>query len=194
MDNYSSRWSSVFSILGPLLFLIYINNISDNLSSPTRMLTDDCKLFREIKCQDDCIELQKDLTKIYNWSQTWQIHLNTCKCKSLCISNKNIPPSHTYSIKNVSLEWVNQFKYLGVCINRNLTWGSHTAAAVHKASCMLNLLRTMYSCNKISNKLAVAAFVRPHLEYFAPVWSPHYAKDKIALESVQKCAGHWICS
>ena len=137
MDNHSSQWSSVSSgvpqgsILGTLLFLIYVNNITDNLSSPTRMFADDCTLFREIKCRDDCIELQNDLTTIYNWSQTWQIHLNTSKCKSLCISNKKIPPSPTYSINNVSLEWVNQFKYLGMCINRNLTWGSLLLSTKH---------------------------------------------------------------
>ena len=94
VDNHSFQWSSVSSgvpqgsILAPLLFLIYVNDISDNLSSPTKMFADDCTLFREIKCQDNCIELQNDLTTIYNWSQTWQIHLNTSKCKSLCISNK----------------------------------------------------------------------------------------------------------
>ena len=120
---------------------------------------------------------------IYNWSQTWQIHLNTSKCKSLCISNKRIPPFHTHSINNVSVKWVNQFKYLGLCINRNLTWGSHTAASVHKASHMLNLLkRTMYSCNKTSKKLSVAALVRLHIEYCAPVWNPHCAKDKLLLK------------
>ena len=76
VDNHSSQWSSVSSgvpqgsILGPLLFLIYVNDISDNLSSPTRMFADDCTLFREIKCRDDCIELQNDLTTIYNWSFT----------------------------------------------------------------------------------------------------------------------------
>ena len=82
-----------------------------------------------------------------------------------------------------------------MCINQHLIWGNHIAYATHKASHILNLLRrTMYSCNKTSKKVAVTALVRPHLEYCAPVWSPHYTKDKLALEKVQKRAAHWICS
>ena len=159
------------------------------------MFADDCTLYREVKCKDDCIQLQNDLTRIYNWSQIWQLHLNTSKCKALCISNKKALPSQSYYINNGSLEWVEQFKYLGVCINQHLTWGNHIAYDTHKSSRILNLLRrTMYSCNKTSKKMAVTALVRPHLEYCAPVWSPHYTKDKLALEKVQKRAAHWICS
>ena len=201
MDNRSSQWSSVSSgvpqgsILGPMLFLIYANDISDNISSQTRMFADDCTLFREIKCRDDCIQLQRDLTKIHQWSQTWQLKLNISKCKSLCVSNKKTPPHHVYSINNHALEWVDEFRYLGVHINRNLTWSTHTAATTLKASRILNLLRrTMYKCNRFSKRMAVMALVRPQLEYSAPVWTPHHIKDKNALERVQKRAGHWICS
>ena len=146
MDNRSSQWSSVSSgvpqgsILGPMLFLIYANDISDNISSQTRMFADDCTLFRKIKCRDDCIQLQRDLTKIHQWSQTWQLKLNISKCKSLCVSNKKTPPHHVYSLNNHALEWVDEFRYLGVHINRNLTWSTHTAATTLKASRILNLL------------------------------------------------------
>ena len=113
----------------------------------------------------------------------------------ICISNKRSPLLYNYSINNVSLEWVNSFKYLGVYINRHLSWSDHTAIASHKAFKILNLLRrSMYRCSKTSKKMAFTALVRPHLEYCAPVWSPHYAKDKATLERVQKRAAHWICS
>ena len=97
VEGHSSAWSTVSSavpqgsILGPLLFLVYINDISTTLIAPTRVFADDCTLFRDIKCREDCIQLQNDLTRIYNWSQTWQLHLNSSKCKVLCISTKRSP-------------------------------------------------------------------------------------------------------
>ena len=77
VEDHSSAWSTVSSeipqgsILWPLLFLVYINDISTTLIAPTRVFADDCTLFRDIKCRKDCIQLQNDLTRIYNWSQTW---------------------------------------------------------------------------------------------------------------------------
>ena len=107
VDNHSSQWSSVSSgvpqgfILGPLLFLIYVNDISYNLSSPTRMFADDCTLSRENKCRDDCVELQKDLTTgLRHGKFTWTLlsanhfasptnestNSNTLKCALIVIS------------------------------------------------------------------------------------------------------------
>ena len=148
-----------------------------------------------LKCRGDCIQLQDDLDTIYNWSQKWQLHLNTAKCKFPCISNKRSPYSFPYSLNNQPLEWVSKYKYLGVCINSTLSWSDHITATTHKATRILNLLRrTMYQCIISSKKMAVNALVRPHLDFCAPVWSPHLSKDKLALEKVQKRAGHWICS
>ena len=117
------------------------------------------------------------------------------KYKVLCISYKRSPLLYNYSINNVSLEWIDFFKYLGISINHHLSCSDHTAIASRKAFKILNLLRrSMYSCSKTSKMMAFTALVRPHLEYCAPVWSPHYAKDKATLERVQKRAAHRTCS
>ena len=201
LDGSHSDWAQVSSgvpqgsILGPLLFIIYVNDISTNLDSETKLFADDCTLYRTISCMKDCISLQNDLSKIYRWSQTWQLSLNITKCKVLCISNKRSPPTYNYVINNTSLELVNKIKYLGVFINNHLTWNDNVSYASHKATRILNILRrSMYRCQRSAKRMAFTALVRPHLEYAAPVWSPHTTSGKLALEKVQKRAAHWICS
>ena len=199
LDNQCSEWTTVtsgvpqWSILG--LFLVYVNDISTNMSSETRLFADDCTLFRNVSCKQDCISLQNDLTKIFSWSQTWQLSLNISISKLLCISNKRSPPSYTYMMNNSPLEFVGDFKYLGVHIDSHLKWKDHLSFASHKATRVLNLLRrSMYRCRRSAKERAFTALVRPHLEYAAPVWSPHTTTGKAALEKVQRRAAHWICS
>ena len=76
------------SILGPLLFLLYVNDIGTHLKSQIRLFADDCTIFREIASREDCEVLQLDIHKLYQWTCKWQLHLNLSKCKALCISNK----------------------------------------------------------------------------------------------------------
>ena len=174
------------SILEPLLFLVYINDISDNLASPTKLFADDCAVYCQILNTADCFTLQEDLSMLYTWTQKWQLALNISKCKAICISNKRKPPTHTYRLNNVTLEWVDTFKYLGVRIDTKLKWGEHIAEAAAKANRAMNLLRrTMYGCIKNAKKRAYIALVRPHLEYCAPVWNPYQHKDCETLEKVQ---------
>ena len=127
IEGHSSKWSHVTSgvpqgsILGPLLFLIYINDIGENLTSPTRLFADDCVLYREITNPSDRITLQQDLDLILRWSQLWQLPLNLSKCNALCITTKrNYPPSHHYTLNNTKLIWANTFTYLGIKIQHNL--------------------------------------------------------------------------
>ena len=89
-----SAWAKVTSgvpqgsLLGPLLFLVYINDISDNLASPAKLFADDCAIYRQVSSNTvDCITLQ-DLSKLYTWTQKWQLALNLSKCKAIRISNK----------------------------------------------------------------------------------------------------------
>ena len=181
------------SILGPLLFLVYINDISDNLASPTKLFADDCAIYCQISNTTDCFILQEDLSRLYTWTQRWQLALNLSKCKAICISNKRKPPTHTYRLNNVTLEWVDTFKYLGVRIDSKLKWGEHITEATAKANQALNILRrTMYGCTKNAKKRAYTALVRPHLEYCAPVWNPYQQKDCETLEKVQRRAARWI--
>ena len=196
-----SRWINVSSgvpqgsILGPLLFLVYINDIGEFVQSSIRLFADDCVIFREVNSRDDTVLLQKDLKQIYDWSQKWLLTLSTSKCKALCISNKKSPLYCLYYINSISLEWVDSFRYLGVRIDHKLKWASHVADITVKASKILNLLRrSMYTCSMNAKERAYLALVRPHLEFCAPVWNPHQQKEIETLEKVQRRAVRWICS
>ena len=105
MDGQKSDWVKVTSgvplgsILGPLLFLVYVNDIGDDLESHTRLFADDCTLFREVSSKHDSCALQHDLTNLYNWSQKWNLQLNSSKCKVMYVSNKK-KIQYQYHINN----------------------------------------------------------------------------------------------
>ena len=86
MNGSHSDWDRVESgvpqgtVLGPLLFLLYINDIGDKVSSEIRLFADDCIVYRPIKNEVDSIELQKDIKLLSDWSQMWQMSFNPKKC------------------------------------------------------------------------------------------------------------------
>ena len=183
------------AILGPLLFLIYVNDIGRNLQSTSRLFADDCTLYREIISIADCKLLQQDLNKLYTWSQLWQLPLNLSKCKTLCITNKRNSILFTYHLNNTPLVQVSSINYLGLTVNRKLCWREQVNKCTNKASKILNMLRcSLHECGHNAKKRAYSALVRPHLEACVAVWSPHqrYAIDDI--EKVQKKVSRWICA
>ena len=183
------------SILGPLLFLIYINNLNAGLSSSVRLFTDDYAIFRVITNTKDCDDLQADLNRLYYWTQLWQLSLNQSKCKLMRITNKRKQFHYTYSLNSTPLEWVDTFRYLGVRINTKLTWTDHVSEVRKKTTRVLNLLRrAMQGCSKQAKARAYVALARLHLETCSPVWSPYQKGARDDLEKVQKCATKWICA
>ena len=98
INGASSEWCDVTSgvpqgsILGPLLFIIYINDIGKGSSSHTGLCADDCTISKEVTSYQDCLSLKDDLNSLSRWANKWQLALNTSKCKVMCISRKrNIP-------------------------------------------------------------------------------------------------------
>ena len=146
IDGESSCWAPVTSgvpqgsVLGPLLFLIYINDIDYHLKSSIRLFADDCVLYNKITSKADCEVLQSDLNGILTWSQIWQLSLCSSKCKVMRITNKRSHIHATYSISNHPLEWCESMKYLGVTINTSkLKWSDQVNGATLKATRLQSL-------------------------------------------------------
>ena len=138
-------------------------------------------------CHQRIRSLQLDLTAVYQWSQKWQLKLNTSKSKVL-ISNSCKPTQCFYHLNNLPLEIVDSYKYLGVKITSKLSWKDHIAeVAIHQSISHLQSTETldawMYATTQTR---AYISLVRPHLETCAPVWSPHWKGSKEQLEKVQR--------
>ena len=131
------------TVLGPLLFLVYINDLSDHIKHSTvRLFADDCILHRHIQCDHDTLLLQEDINSLYAWTITWQIVLNTDKCCSMNITlNQLHKISHTYHIHHTQLSVVNECKYLGIVIQSDLRWNLHVNQITAKANQTLAMLK-----------------------------------------------------
>ena len=194
------------SVLGPLLFLIYIDDISTlalSESSKLSLYADDMLLYKTISSTADYAELQQDIDLIYSWSTANLMTFNVSKCKCMLVSrrrNTDCPPINL-NLNDHQLENVQTYKYLGLLLSSDLSWTHHIESTCTKARKLLGLLYRQFSNNTdptVMVKLYLS-LVRPHLEYGAQVWHPYTAKDTHTLEKVQQfglriCTRHWNSS
>ena len=181
------------SVLGPLLFLIYIDDLPgvvQNFLSKVNLFADDILLYHLISVLEDYATLQRAISLIEEWSITNFLNFNAAKCKYMIISRKRSPPSPEYPLRlfGCPMQSVDCYKYLGLLITNNLTWSTHIDSVCSRAKKILGLIyRRFYSsANQDTLKQLYTSLVRPHLEYACQVWDPHLVKDKKALEDVQK--------
>ena len=113
------------TVLGPLLFLIYINDIENNNDSQLRLFADYCFLYRVIKSACDCVNLQNDISQLCDWESTWQMTFNSSKCFVMHMSHKKNPWLTSYIMQDVPLQSSTTQKYLGVELTSNLDWNIH---------------------------------------------------------------------
>ena len=173
-----------------LLFLLFINDIDNNIQSPLRLFADDTILCREIWSKDDHNIIQNDIQTLFKWSQTWKLDFNVTKCKVLTISNKKDPDKFNYTLNTDPLEHVDSHQYLGVTINSKLRWNTHVSAITAKATRTLNVIRrTLHPCHPEVKKVAYMSLFRPKLEYSSAAWNPHTQNDTTQLEKVQRNNG-----
>ena len=195
------------SILGPILFIIYINGITKvNLSawSKLTLFTDDMSLSyaRIVTSSSDITPLQNDIDSIYSWSSSHHLSFNKDKCKYMIFSKKKSSPLLTHPpvllLGNTSLERVHQYKYLGVTITDDLKWESHINIVCGKARRIIGMLyRNLYFHSSPEFLLHMyKSLVRPHLEYCSIIWDPHVVFLRNRLMEVEKFAlqmylKHW---
>lgn len=171
------------SVLGHTLFVIYINDLVDNLVCTTKLYADDSKIMNVVRCQDDHDRLQLDLDHIMTWSNTWLMRMNVDKC--VVISSMQEPSSFgEYLLGNAQLRRSDAERDLGIIMDKDLSFDQHIEAAASKADRMLNTLsRTFRSLNPDTWPKLYLIYVRPHLEYAIQAWRPY---KQIALEKLER--------
>ena len=177
--------------MGPILFALYINDLTDVLKCYHLLYADDVKLIEIIRSTDSCLNLQQDLYALAEWTKKWSMDLNLKKCKRMHLGKSN--QNFVYSIKENGLRYQLPVTLLendlGVHIISDLKWESQVSQSVNKANRTLGMLRNSFKyVNKKSFRLLYSSLVRPHLEYGNSVWHPYLKKDIDSLERVQRTA------
>ena len=183
------------SVLGPLLFLCYINDIISGISSPIKLYADDVLIYRIIDNEDDCKMLQRDLDLLQTWAHKWNMSFNPVKCEFLRITNKQNRTYFPYSIQDTLIRKVTKAKYLGVTLNNKLTWNNHIANITGKANSVYGFMhRNFNNCPSKIKSALYKSMIRPILEYAGNVWSPHCDKDIQCMERVQRRAARFAAN
>ena len=181
------------TVLGPLLFLLYLNDIADGVTSEVRLLADDCIMYRQIDSARDSEDLQKDIDRLCAWEERWQMKFNKAKCYAMHITHKKNPVRTSYQMGDSVLETVTNHTYLGVELNNKLSWASHIKNVTSRANQILGLLRrNLYSCTPDVKAVAYKTLVRPRLEYCASIWDPYQKDAKAQLEGVQRRSARFV--
>ena len=194
-----SEWAPVTSgvpqgsVLGPLLFIIYVNDMDDGITAKISKFADDTKLGMNVAKQGNIEELQEDLRKLGEWSEKWQMPFNANKCKVMHTGHRN--PHAQYNLLGGCLEKTETEKDLGVVISSDLKFSKQCIEAEKKAQRILGYIKRQFGFRNKEIVLSLYnSLVRPHLEYAVQFWSPSLRKDVARLERVQARATKLIPS
>ena len=200
MDGRSSGEAPVLSgvpqgtMLGPLMFLTYINDITSDLMSQMKLFADDALLFRPIKSEKDCKSLQKDLDTLEIWSKRWKMTFNISKCHVLRMTGKKASITQNYKLGNDPLTTVTSHPYLGVEFDSKLSWKDQVQNVKAKGTKTLNMVRRNFTKGTNANirEQIYTSLVRPTLEFGSVAWDPHQANRIQMLESVQNKGARYV--
>ena len=181
------------SVLGPSLFLFYINDMPVELTSKVRLFADDTIAYLTITSNSDCEKLQKDLDRLAVWEDKWLMKFHADKCNVISITKNRTLIKRNYTLRNHILEQVTSTKYLGVTVSADLKWTPHINTICGKANSTIGFLkRNLNISNRTIKENAYKSLVRPSLEYACSVWEPHLKTDIDKLEKVQRRAARYV--
>ena len=191
VEGCHSEWVEVLSsvvqgsVLGTLLFIIFINDIDDGARILCRKFADDTKGAMVVENEREAEIMQEEIDKMVAWAVRWKMEFNVEKCKVMHVGRRNLKV--TYNMEGRDLEETELEKDLGVLVADNLKPSAQCAKAAKKANAVLGqILRAFHYRTKLVLGKLFKTFVRPILEYAVAVWSPWTQEDCLALEKVQK--------
>ena len=197
LEGCHSEWSAVLSgvpqgsVLGPLLFLVYVNDLPDTVHSGVKMFADDTKLYSHVSPPAGGVQLQADLDALNRWSNTWLMPFNLSKCKVLHLGRAN--PGLEYTMSGAMLDSTPLEKDLGVLVDADLKFREQASSAVAKATQILAVIRRSFALiDEVTLPLLFTTLVRPHLEYGNLVWGPFNRADQRLVERVQRRATRMV--
>ena len=200
-NSKTSDWKNIDagvpqgSILGPILFLIYINDIVDDIHSKIRLFADDTSLYLIVDNPNETAErINSDLERINVWSKQWLVDFNPSKTKSLNMTRKLHPTKHPrLHMDNTEITEVEHHKHLGLILSKDGRWHHHIQSITSKAWQRIGLLRQLkFALKRNTLEHIYTCFIRPLLEYADIVWSNCTIEEGNALESVQTEAARII--
>jgi hypothetical protein len=185
------------SVVGPTLFIIYINDMPDMVNSTIRLYADDAKLYRVIRNKQDEATLQRNLHSLHTWSAKWLLKFHPEKCHMMRLSTTTQSQLPAYKMNScngmVVLAWSVSERDLGVLVDSKLTFSEEISCRIKKANTVMGMIRRTFTY--LDQKMFMCLYcslVRPHLEYAASVWSPMWKKEVEAIERVQRRATRQI--
>ena len=199
INGKASTWKEVLSgvpqgsVLGPILFLIYINDLDGAIEnvSMIKKFADDTKLSKLITSERDREELQRALDDLCNWADKWGMAFNIDKCKVMHVGHNN--PRYQYKMMGKILQSTEEEKDIGVTISASLKPGAQCRKAARTAQTVLaQVSRAFHFRDRHVFVRLYKTYVRPHLEFSVPAWSPSSGADRECLEKVQMRAVNMV--
>ena len=175
-----------------ILFLLYINDLPNNLESKARLFADDTACHKDVADSEDQRQMQQDLDKLAQWEDRWKMAFHPEKCSTLHMTRRRTTLTGNYILHDHQLQSVASAKYLGVTMTSDLKWDAHINDITSKASKTLGFVRrNLRICSRKAKAAAYKALVRPLLEFASPVWDPITTTCIDSLEKIQRRAARW---
>ena len=193
VDDSYSHWEKVRSgvpqgsVLGSILFLVYINDLPEELKVPLSFLLTMPKFYKAVQIDRDAHDLQADLDRMTTWSRKWSLGLNTSKCKVLHMSRNQVNRlNYNNDCGEPEVSASNSEKDLGVYIDEKLTFETHIGKVINTANKVTGLIARQFRYLKEVFLNLYKSLVRPHVEYSSVVWCPCTIRDQKRIEGIQR--------
>ena len=191
LNGQSSEWADVESgvpqgsVLGPILFILFINDIGDGLEGVLSIYADDTKHIYPVNSKHDASVLQSEIDLLDQWATTWDMKFNSTKCAVMHFGRNN--QEHEYFLGNSTLNSTKAEKDVGVIVQENLKFDQHCKKVVNKCNQIIGQVWRSFENKEPGIMLDIYhTYILPHIDYGISVWYPHLQRDIDMLESIQR--------